>query len=290
MAEIHPAAVVDPRAELADSVRIGPGCVLSGPVRLGEGVRLIAAVHIQGPAEIGPGTLLYPGACIGFEPQDFKFAPGDPSAGVRIGAGCIVREHATVHAASNDRTPTTVGDRCYLMACSHVGHDCRVGDGVVMVNYAGLSGHCIVADNVTISGHVGVHQHVRIGRLAFLSGGASVGMDVPPFCTVNERNRLGGVNLVGLRRAGLDRTEITSVRRAFRDCFRRPVPTDEMLEMLDRLGEASPAVAEMAEFVRGTSRGICPGMGKPPRVLTTWLQARRRGVAADPLEEEPEAM
>lgn len=294
---IHPSAVVSPEAKLAPDVEIGPLCVITGKVNLGEGVRLIASVHIQGPATIGAGTILYPGACIGFEPQDYKFTPatadnpGTPTAGVVIGERCLVREHATVHASTNAEAPTTVGDGCFLMASSHVGHDCRVGNRVILVNFAGLSGHCEVADNVTISGHVGIHQFVRIGRLAFLSGGVVAGMDVPPFCTVNERNRLGGINLVGMRRAGIDRAEITAVRRAFRRCFRAPLPTREMLEALDAEAADSPAIAEIAEFVRGTKRGICPGMGKPPRVFATFLQRQRRGATGpDNLEppREPE--
>lgn len=279
MPTIHPSAVVDPQAELAGDVEIGPLCVVSGPARLGPGVRLVASVHIQGPAEIGEGTILYPGACVGFEPQDYKFAPGAPTAGVRIGRRCRVREHVTVHAATSTDTPTTVGDECFLMACTHVGHDCVVGNNVIMVNYAGLSGHCEVADNVTISGHVGVHQFVRIGRMSFFSGGVAVGMDVPPFCTVNERNRLGGINMVGMRRAGIDRAEISAVRKAFRECFRAPIPTAEMLEVLDEAAAGSACVGEIAAFVRQTKRGICPGMGKPPRVFGTFLQRQRRGVA-----------
>lgn len=286
MPTIHPTALVSPEAQLAADVEIGPFCVVSGPVALGAGVRLLASVHVQGPTTIGEGTILYPGACIGFEPQDYKFKPGAVTAGVEIGASCLIREHVTIHAASNDHTPTRLGDGCFMMAYTHVGHDCRVGNRVIMVNYSGLSGHCEVADNATLSGHVGAHQFVRIGRLAFLSGGTSVGMDVPPFCMVNERNRLGGLNLVGMRRNGVSREEITEVRRAFRDLFRRPTPKDEMLAQLDERGRGSPAVAEIAEFVRGTRRGICPGMGRPPRVLTTWLQRRRRGEVLELEDEE----
>ena len=287
MATIHPAAIISPEAVLADDVQIGPFCVLTGRVTLGPGVRLLASVHIQGPASVGEGTILYPGVCLGFEPQDYKFRPGAITAGVRVGSNCLLREYSTIHAASNDHTPTTIGDGCFMMAYSHLGHDCKVGNRVILVNYCGLSGHVEVQDNATLSGHVGVHQFTRIGRLAFLSGGASVGMDVPPFCMANERNRLGGLNLVGMRRNGISREEITEVRRAFRDLIRRPIPREEMLSQLEERGRSSPAVAEMAEFVRGTKRGICPGMGRPPRVLTTWLQRRRRGEIVDFEEDEP---
>ncbi len=284
--KIHPTAIISPEADLAEDVQIGPNCVLTGKVTLGPGVRLIAAVHIQGPVTIGAGTILYPGSCVGFEPQDYKFTPGSPTAGVVIGERCLLREHTSVHAATSLEMPTTLGNECLMMACSHVGHDCRIGNKVIMVNYTGISGHCEVGDGVTFSGHVGLHQFVRIGRLAFLSGGVAVGMDVPPFCMVNERNRLGGLNLVGMRRGGIARTEITEVRRAFRDCFRRPPPTKEMLQILDARRERSPAVAEIAEFIRASSRGICPGMGRPPRVLTTYLQRRRRGEIVDFEEED----
>ena len=286
MPEIHPTAIVSSESELAEDVQIGPNCVLTGPVRLASGVRLLAGVYLQGPVSIGERTILYPGACLGFEPQDYKFKPGAKTAGVSVGADCLIREHATIHAASNEHTPTSIGNGCFMMAYSHLGHDCKVGNKVILVNYAGLSGHVEVADNATLSGHVGVHQFVRIGRLAFLSGGVGVGMDVPPFCMVNERNRLGGLNLVGMRRNGVSRDEITEVRRAFRDCFRRPMPQADMQAMLDQRAASSPAVGELAEFMRHSKRGICPGMGRPPRVLTTWLQRRRRGEILDFEEED----
>jgi len=277
---IHPSSIISPHAELGQGVSIGPFCSITGRVTLGDGVRLVANVHLQGPLTIGAGTTVYPGASLGYEPQDYKFTPGMETAGVTIGKRCLIRECVTVHAATNTHTPTTpttVGDDCYLMAYSHVGHDCVLGNKIILVNFVGLSGHITVDDGATLSGHVGVHQFVRIGRLAFLSGGASVGMDVPPFCMVNERQRMGGVNLVGMRRAGMDRAEITRVRHIFRDFFRIPCTRQEMLDGLRERSQDSPAVTEMAEFVAGTKRGICAGLGKPPRALTTWLHRLRRG-------------
>lgn len=265
MPRIHPSAVVDPAAELAESVEIGPGCVVRGPVRLGAGVRLLAGCHVQGPAVVGEGTVVYPGACLGYEPQDYKFAPGSATAGVVIGARCLIREGVTIHAASNTHTPTRVGDACFLMVCSHIGHDCQVGNGVILVNYAGLSGHTMVGDRVTLSGHCGTHQHVRIGRLAFFSGGTHVGQDVPPFCVVNERNRLGHVNLVGMRRSGMAADEVKAVHRAFRLVLRTPVSRGETLAYLAEHGERWPALREMHDFIAGTKRGIVPGLGRGTR-------------------------
>ncbi len=262
---VHPTAIIDEQAEIAETAEVGPYCVLTGPVRLESGVRLLASCHIQGPATIGEGTVVYPGAALGFEPQDYKFAPGSQTAGVVIGRECIIREHATVHAASNNDTPTTVGDACFLMACTHVGHDCQLGNNVILVNYAGLSGHTAVGDRVTLSGHCGTHQHVRIGRLAFFSAGTHVSLDVPPFCVVNERNRLGHVNLVGMRRSGMNREEVKAVHRAFRKVLRNASTTSETLAYLAEEGLQWPAVQEMHDFIAQTKRGIVPGLGRGTR-------------------------
>lgn len=285
MISTHPTAIIAGDCTFGAGVEVGPHCVLHGPVELGEGVRLVGHVYLQGPVKIGPGTIVYPFACVGFPPQDYKFALGDRTAGVKIGSNTILREHVTIHAATNDRTPTTVGDRVFMMCSTHVGHDGHVGNGVIMVNGAGIAGHARVDDAATLSGAALVHQHVHVGRLAFLSGGTAVSANVPPFCTVMERQRLGGVNLVGMRRAGIPRDQITEVRRAFREVFRGTMPRPEQIRLLRERAAGCPAVAELAEFVEKSVRPICPGMGKPPRVLTTWLHRRRRGMLPD---EEPD--
>lgn len=277
MPSIHPAASISPEAELADGVEIGPHCVLTGAVKLGPGVRLLGHNYIAGPVTIGEGTIIYPFACIGFPPQDVKFKPGDKTAGVAIGKSCQLREHVTIHAASNDHTPTTVGDKVFMMVNAHLGHDVKVGNNVIMVNNSAVGGHGQLHDNATLGGGVLVHQYGRVGRLAFISGGLAVSTDVPPFCMVGERNRLNGLNLVGLRRSGVPREQITVLRRVFREALWRVIRKDEMLRILDERAQGCPPVAEIAEFVRGTRRSICPGHGKLPRALTTWLAAVRRG-------------
>lgn len=290
MPEIHPSAIIGKECELDDGVVIGPYCVLHGRVKLGAGVRLISAVQLSGPVEIGEGTEIYPGACIGFPGQDLKFKHGMATAGVRVGKKCMIREHVTVHAATNDHTPTSVGDRAFMMACSHLGHDARIGNDVTMVNGAGLAGHAQVGDNVTMSGGAVIHQFTRVGRLAFMSGGTGVSMDVPPFCMVPERQRVAGINLVGMRRMGISREEITRVREAFRIVFRPgDLSKEEMITHLDRLGRNSAAVTEMATFVRESKRAICPGPGRPPRLISSWINLRRRGRGESPLEglDEP---
>jgi UDP-N-acetylglucosamine acyltransferase len=274
---IHPTAYVSKACELAEDVEVGPHCILDGAVRLGRGVRLIGHVYIQGPATIGEGTTVYPFASIGFPAQDFKFKPGDPTAGVSIGAGAVIREHVTIHAATSREIATSIGDRVYMMVNSHVGHDCEVGRNSVLVNNSAVGGHAVLGEGVTLGGAAMIHQHTRVGRLVFFSGLTGASMDVPPFCLVPERNRVGGLNLVGLRRAGMPREHITQVRRAFREVLRPVLQRSEMIAILTELGRDCPPVMEMAQFVTEARRSICPGAGRVPRTLTWWVQQMRRG-------------
>lgn len=277
--QIHPTSIVSPECRFGQGVRIGPFCVLEGEITIGDDAELVSHVCLRGPLRIGDRTRVYPGACIGFEPQDFKYKPGMQTAGVVVGSDCLIREHVTIHASTKPDVPTRVGNGCFLMATTHLGHDARIGNNVVMVNGAGVAGHGDVGDNAILSGGVLIHQFVRVGRYAMLSGGVGVSMDVPPFCVVAERNRLGGINLVGMRRAGFTRDEITGVRRAFREVLRVPTLTkQEMVDKLDELGRTCTPVAEMAAFVAEPNRrAICPGPGRPPRMFTTFLHLGRRG-------------
>lgn len=262
MPNIHPTATVDEAAILADDVEVGPYTIVSGPVTMGPGVRLLARVSIQGPVTIGAGTVIYPNACIGFEPQDYKFKPGMETAGVVIGEGCLIREHATVHASTKPDRPTRLGDRVFMMVNTHVGHDAEVRDDAILVNNTCLAGHCEVHERAILSGACLLHQFGRIGRLAMCSGGAIMANDVPPFCMSAQRNMLVGLNLVGMRRSGMPREEIDAVRRAYREVLRRNPPRQEMLAQLRERGEQSPAVMQMYEFVRDSTRRITPVGGR----------------------------
>jgi len=280
MPVIHPSAIVSAECTLGDSVEIGPYSIISGRVKLGDGVRLIAHVHISGPAEIGPGTILYPGACIGFPPQDVKFKPGDPTAGVVIGRDCLIREHATVHAATKLDIPTRVGDRVFMMVNTHLGHDARADNDSILVNNASMAGHSYLGERAILSGACMIHQFTRVGRLAMLSG-ANVSMDLPPFCVATGRNRIGALNFVGMRRNGISRRDIDAVKAAYREVITPSPPRAEMIAALAERAASSPAVAEIHRFVVEAKRAVCPGRGRPPRELTRWLQAARRGTLPD---------
>ncbi len=268
MPSIHPTATVDDRAVLADDAEIGPYCIVSGAVTLGPGVRLLARVSLQGPLTIGAGTVVYPNASLGFEPQDYKFKPGSPTAGVVIGAGCLIREHATVHAATNREKPTRIGDRVFLMVNSHVGHDAEVRDDAILVNNVALGGHAEVHERAIVSGGCVLHQFGRVGRLAMCSGGSVMTNDVPPFCMAAQRNMLVGLNLVGMRRSGMPRAEIDAVRGAYREVLRRNPPRAELLAKLAERGRESPSVMLMHDFVAATKRSITPVGGRRHRLAT----------------------
>jgi UDP-N-acetylglucosamine acyltransferase len=164
-----------------------------------------------------------------------------------------LREHVTVHGATHATIATTIGKRALMMVNSHMGHDARIGDDVVMVNNSALGGHSSVDDSATMGGGAMLHQFTRVGRLAFVGGATRVTADVPPFTSVVERSRLTGVNLVGLRRAGTLRDDITKLREAFRKSFRVPMTRLDMVETLRRLGQQCRLVEEMANFVGSCS-------------------------------------
>ncbi|MDX2146115.1 MAG: acyl-ACP--UDP-N-acetylglucosamine O-acyltransferase [Planctomycetota bacterium] len=267
---ISPWARVAPTCQIDPTAEVGPGCVLEGDVRLARGVKLIGNVYLQGPVEIGPDTVVYPFACIGFPGQDFKFKPGMETLGVRIGSGCILREHVTIHAATKPEGPTTIGDRVFMMVGSHAGHDVTIGNDAILVNGASIGGHGVVGERATLGGGVMVHQFTRVGRFAFLSGGSAFSDDVPPYCTGWGRNTMIGLNLVGMRRSGVSRENVTLARRAYREAFRAGLPRKEALGVLEQIGRECPPVAEMARFVASGKRPLSKHLrsrsssGEPP--------------------------
>lgn len=258
MPEVHPTAILEGDVNLAADVKIGPYCIIKGPVTLGRGVQLLEHVSISGPTTIGAETILYPRAAIGYEPQDYKFKPGAPTAGVVIGERCLIREHATINAASNDHTPTRVGNDVFVMVNSHVGHDTVVGNNVVMVNNTCLAGHTTVQDRVTFSACCLIHQNCRIGELTMLSGGACITTDLPPFMMAYERNEIVGLNLVGLRRNGYSSDDINTLREVFSKILRENMPKTDLLDALSERIESSEAVRKLHTFVSEAKKPITP--------------------------------
>ena len=260
---IHRTAVVDRGAEIAAGVTIGPYAVIGRGVRLGEGAEVGPHAVLEGRVEIGARCQIFAGATIGLCPQDIKFDPGTPS-GVRIGADTVVREYVTIHRATSPDGWTTIGRGAYLMGQAHVGHDCQVGDHVILTSYTGLTGFVEVGDRAVLSGLVGIHQFVRIGTLAIVSALSRVPQDVPPYFLVEGNPAIvRGVNIVGLRRAGVAAADRLELQRAYKILYRSGLAPGRGLARLRAELGSSEHVKRLVEFVETSKRGILPGPGRP---------------------------
>jgi UDP-N-acetylglucosamine acyltransferase len=254
---VHPTAIVEAGAYVGPGVRIGPWCHVGADVVLETGVRLVSHVVIDGHTTIGAGAVLYPFSSVGLPPQDMKYK-GEPTATV-IGPRTQIREHCTIHRGTATGSGiTSVGADCLLMAVVHVAHDCSLGDGVIVANNVVMGGHVVIGDGAVIGGATALHQFVRIGRNAMVGGASGVEGDVIPFGTcMGNRARLTGLNIVGLRRRGVDRAGLHRLRAAFRALF----ATDDdsggvFAERLARVreGAADPLIADMIAFIEAPSR------------------------------------
>ena len=217
--EIHPTAIVASGADLGNDVFIGPYCTVGAQVRLGDGVRLVSHVVLDGLTTVGARTEIFPFAAIGLRPQDLKYR-GEPST-LSIGCDAVIREHVTMNPGTDGGgMRTRVGDRCLFMVGSHVAHDCQIGDDVILSNNVALAGHVAVGSGVRIGGLSAVHQFVRIGEHAMIGGMTGIDQDVIPYgMAMGERGALVGLNLVGLRRQGVDREEIRGLQGAVQTLF-----------------------------------------------------------------------
>ncbi|KAA9009099.1 acyl-ACP--UDP-N-acetylglucosamine O-acyltransferase [Histidinibacterium aquaticum] len=260
MSMIHPSAVIEEGAEIGAGCRIGPFCVVGGDVRLGPDVELKSHVVLTGRTKVGEGTVIFPFAVVGEIPQDLKFS-GEETRLV-IGARNRIREHVTINAGTaHGGGITRIGDDGLFMAGCHIAHDVQVGDRVIVVNQAAVAGHCVIEDDVIIGGLCGIHQWVRIGRGAIIGAVTMVTKDVLPHGLVQgPRGVLDGLNLVGLKRKGVAREDITALRAAFQTLRDGEGTFADRAKRLK--GETSSSyVEEMVDFILGdTDRSfLTPG-------------------------------
>ncbi len=260
---IHPSAIVSAKAKLGSAVKIGPYAVIEDGVEIGDESIVESHAVLREGACIGKSVTVGNFAAIGGLPQDLSFDPATRSY-ARIGDGTTIREGATVNRATAEEGSTVLGENCFLMAGSHVGHDCQLGKRVILANEVMLAGHVAVGDSSFFGGGVGVHQFCRIGEGAMVGGHASLTMDVPPFTTVAERNALFGLNLIGLRRLGFSRDTIKQLQGCYRSVLMDTgKPQDLASALLERDGadwseEARRFLTFFLEGKRGFAR---PGRG-----------------------------
>ncbi|QDU70669.1 acyl-ACP--UDP-N-acetylglucosamine O-acyltransferase [Mucisphaera calidilacus] len=255
MATIHPTAIIDTRAQIADDADIGPWCRIEGNVNVGPGTRLIANVHLYGPLTLGSNNTLYPNTAIGFAPQDRKYDHDESGAGVVIGDNNTLRENVTIHRATHD-IPTTLGSDNYLMAGAHLAHDTVVGSRCNLANNVLLAGHVTVEDDVNIGGGSAVHQNCRIGQHAMLAGIVAAIQDVTPFCIYFHNEQIIGINVIGLRRAGL-KEHIKPLKRAYEIVGLSGLANKTAVEKIRTELADDPLCQQFADFVEKTTRGLC---------------------------------
>jgi UDP-N-acetylglucosamine acyltransferase len=259
---IHSTAIIGPDVELGPEVRVGPFVVIEGAVRIGARCVIEAHSCLRGPLDLGADNHVGHGAILGTMPQSRAFRGEETQ--LRIGSGNTIREYVTIHRGTLDGGgETVIGDRNYLMNGCHVGHDCHIGNGCTMVNGSLLAGHVILSDGCILSGHAVVQQRCRVGRLAFLGGLGATSKDIPPFILQEGFNCVSGLNLVGLRRAGISRESIDAIRQTYRILYKEGRTLPDALERIEADWGTVAEVAEMLAFIRDSKIGINPARDLP---------------------------
>lgn len=256
---IHPSAIIHPDAKLSPDVQVGPFAVIDGGVTLGPGSVLEPHVYLTGSTIIGANNRFHAGCVIGGAPQDLKYR-GEPT-GLRIGDGNVFREHVTVHRSAQPGKETVVGSNNFLMANSHVGHNCRLGDGNILANCVALAGHVSLADRVFISGNAVVHQFTRLGTLSMMQGLTGISKDLPPFTVARGINEVCGLNTVGLRRAGIGSAERLELRQLYHAFFRSGLGLRKAIQAA-REKFTGPSALLFLAFVEESTRGLCADPGR----------------------------
>ncbi|MER8990311.1 acyl-ACP--UDP-N-acetylglucosamine O-acyltransferase [Mesorhizobium sp. M0678] len=251
---IHPSSVIEAGAQIGEGARIGPFCHVGPDAVIGDRVELVSHVSVIGATTIGASTKVYPMAILGGPPQNTKHKGGRTT--LVIGENCTIREGVTMHVGTDSsRGETTIGVNGNFLAYAHIAHDCVVGKNATFANQATLGGHCEVGDNVYIGGLTAVHQFVRIGDNAFLGGCSAIVGDVIPYAiAVGNRASLRGLNIIGLKRAGLPRSEIHLLRKAYKTIFDRSRTVGENIEFAKAEFASSPTAMKIVDFIAGRGK------------------------------------
>jgi UDP-N-acetylglucosamine acyltransferase len=251
---VHPTAIISGETTLGENVEVGALAVIDGAVNIGDDCVIRQGAYLFGPLKIGRCNTIHSGAVLGDRPQHHKY--NNEPTWLEIGDRNVFREHVTVHRGTTYAMKTVVGNDNFFMVSSHVAHDCVIGNHCILANGALVAGHCVLHDNVILSGNTAVHQFVRIGRLGMISGCSATGKDIPPFVIQQGLDNVSGINVVGMKRAGMAREQINAVRTAFKILFREGLVLPAAMAKMQRdLGDFD-AVQEMLSFLRGCTKGI----------------------------------
>lgn len=255
---IHKTAVVDPGAEIGENVAVGPFSIIEGDVKIGAGCTIGPHVSIMRYTTMGENCKVHAGAVIGDVPQDLGFSGGETF--VRIGSNCVIREGVTIHRGTKPGTATEIGDNCFLMAFSHCAHNVKLGNNVIAANNVMFAGYVEVGEKAFISGGVGIHQFVHVGRLAMVGGNSGLSKDLPPFCTVRSVtfNSVAGMNIVGMRRAGITAEQRVQIKQAFKMMYYSGLSVQQAVERMKVAFTSGPA-QEFCRFIEQSKRGVCRG-------------------------------
>jgi len=255
-AKIHPSAIVDPKARLGSEVEIGPYSVIGPIVTIGEKTSIQSHVVIESEVSIGSGNFIGHGVIIGAAPQDLSFSP-ERKTKIDIGGDNVIREYCTIHRGTAEGSATTIGDKNFLMAGAHVGHNCAIGNNVIIANNCLLGGYVRVDDGAFLGGGCVFHQHMRVGRLALTQGISGFSKDIPPFVIAAEVNYVVGLNVIGLRRAGFSAQDRNEIKTAFKLIYASGLNISQALEKSQTM-KFGAAAREFFDFVANTKkRGIC---------------------------------
>ena len=249
----HPTAIVSKKADIDSSVKIGPYAIIEDDVKIAINVVIYARAYICSGTEVGEGTEIHMGAVLGHTPQDLAFE--GKKTYLKIGKSNIIREYATIHRGTKEGSSTEIGDNNFLMALSHVGHNCRLGNNVILANGALLAGYVNVEDHAFISGNVVVHQFCSIGRLSMIGGFSGVNKDVPPYMTVRGASHVRSINIVGLRRAKFSRDAIKEIKQSFNLIYKSGLNTGQAVKEIEKLN-LGKEVKYLVEFIKNSKRGI----------------------------------
>ena len=259
-AKIHQTAIVDPKAKIGADVAIGPYAVIGPMVVIGEKSRIESHAVIESAVTIGAGNVIGHAAIIGTPPQDLSFS-NERNTRVEIGNDNVIREHCTIHRGTTEDSATKIGDNNFLMVGAHVGHNCEIGNNVIIANNCLLGGYVRVGDGAFLGGGGIFHQHMRVGRLALTQGGSGFGKDIPPFLIGAEINYVVGINVIGLRRAGFSVQDRAEIKAAFKLLYTTGLNVGQALEKAATMN-FGVAACEFFEFVASAKkRGICPFKG-----------------------------